>query len=43
MNITLKEYGESFYNPYIPKIIAELEAKGMITEDSTTTKKGVKN
>ena len=42
LNITLEEYGESFYNPFIPKIIEELESKGLITEDSTTTKKGVK-
>jgi arginyl-tRNA synthetase len=42
LEITVKEFGESFYNPFIPKVIEELEAKGLIKEDSTTTKKGVK-
>lgn len=42
LNITLEEFGESFYNPFIPKVIEEFEAKGLIKEDSTTTKKGVK-
>lgn len=42
LDITVKEFGESFYNPFIPKVIEELEAKGLIKEDSTTTKKGVK-
>jgi len=42
LDISVKEFGESFYNPFIPKVIEELEAKGLIKEDSTTTKKGVK-
>lgn len=42
LNISLEEFGESYYNPFIPKVIEELEAKGLIKEDSTTTKKGIK-
>ncbi len=42
LNITIEEYGESYYNKFIPPIIEELTAKGLIQEDSTTTKKGVK-
>lgn len=42
LNITIEEFGESFYNPFIPPMVEELTAKGLIQEDSTTTKKGVK-
>jgi arginyl-tRNA synthetase len=42
LGITLEEYGESYYNKLIPGIVKELEDKGMIVEDSTVTKKGVK-
>ena len=42
LNIKLDEYGESYYNKFIPDVIKELENKGMIVEDSTVTKKGVK-
>ena len=42
LNITVEEFGESFYNKMIPGVIKELEEKGMIVEDDTVTKKGVK-
>jgi arginyl-tRNA synthetase len=42
LDITVEEFGESFYNPFIPPMIEELTAKGLIQEDSTKTKKGVK-
>lgn len=31
LDIQTNERGESYYNPYLPEIIAELEAKGLIT------------
>lgn len=31
LDIKLIERGESFYNPYLPKVIENLEAKGLIT------------
>lgn len=31
LDVTLTERGESFYNPYLPKVIEDLEAKGLIT------------
>lgn len=33
LNVTLKEVGESFYNPIIPTVIAELESKGLIENE----------
>ena len=42
LNITLDEFGESFYNKMIPDVIKELEDKGLIVEDSTVVKKGKK-
>jgi len=33
LGITLEERGESFYNAYIPKVLAELEEKGVARED----------
>ena len=42
LNITLEEFGESFYNKFIPDVVKELEAKGLIVEDSTVVKKGKK-
>ena len=42
LDISVEEYGESFYNPFIPEMLKELEAKAMIKEDDTKTKKGKK-
>lgn len=42
LNITLEEFGESYYNPLIPSMIEELNNLGLIKEDSTVTKKGAK-
>ena len=42
LNITLEEFGESYYNPFIPGMIEDLNNLGMIKEDSTVTKKGAK-
>ena len=42
LNITIEEFGESFYNPFIPKMVEELTAKNLIQEDDTKTKKGQK-
>jgi arginyl-tRNA synthetase len=42
LHINVDEYGESFYNKMIPPMVEELTAKGLIQEDSTTTKKGKK-
>ncbi len=42
LNITLEEFGESHYNPYIPAMIEDLNKLGMIKEDATVTKKGAK-
>lgn len=33
LDVTLKERGESYYNPMLPKILEELEKKGLITID----------
>eukprot|EP01116_Phalansterium_solitarium_P020483 TRINITY_DN6063_c0_g1_i1.p1 TRINITY_DN6063_c0_g1~~TRINITY_DN6063_c0_g1_i1.p1 ORF type:complete len:657 (-),score=282.79 TRINITY_DN6063_c0_g1_i1:106-2019(-) len=33
LDVTLETRGESFYNPYIPNVIAELDQKGMIKID----------
>jgi arginyl-tRNA synthetase len=32
MNVELEEKGESFYNPYIPQVLEELNSKGLIKE-----------
>ncbi|TVU17414.1 hypothetical protein EJB05_33450, partial [Eragrostis curvula] len=32
LNVELEEKGESFYNPYIPKVLEELNSKGLIKE-----------
>jgi arginyl-tRNA synthetase len=32
LNVELEEKGESFYNPYIPQVLAELSSKGLIQE-----------
>ncbi|CAL4902786.1 unnamed protein product [Urochloa decumbens] len=32
LNVELEEKGESFYNPYIPQVLAELNSKGLIQE-----------
>ncbi|KAF8725974.1 hypothetical protein HU200_020551 [Digitaria exilis] len=32
LNVVLEEKGESFYNPYIPQVLAELNSKGLIQE-----------
>ncbi|CAL0335287.1 unnamed protein product [Lupinus luteus] len=32
LGIKLEEKGESFYNPYIPKVLEELDSKGLIEE-----------
>ncbi|KAH9301197.1 hypothetical protein KI387_012780, partial [Taxus chinensis] len=32
LNVHLEEKGESFYNPYIPKVLKELDEKGLIEE-----------
>lgn len=32
LNVQLEEKGESFYNPYIPRVLEELTSKGLITE-----------
>jgi arginyl-tRNA synthetase len=32
--VKIREVGESFYNPLIPKVISELSEKGLIKEDS---------
>ncbi|XP_037404718.1 arginine--tRNA ligase, cytoplasmic-like [Triticum dicoccoides] len=32
LNVELEEKGESFYNPYIPRVLEELTGKGLITE-----------
>ncbi|MCO5591152.1 hypothetical protein L7F22_045133 [Adiantum nelumboides] len=32
LKVVLEERGESFYNPYIPSVIKELESKGLVTE-----------
>lgn len=42
LDIKLQEFGESFYNPFIPDMLKELDALGLIVEDDTKTKKGVK-
>lgn len=42
LDIKLDEFGESYYNPFIPAMIQELTEKNLIKEDDTTTKKGVK-
>lgn len=42
LNITLEEFGESYYNPFIPPMVEELNNLGLIKEDSTVTKKGAK-
>lgn len=42
LNITVEEFGESFYNKMIPGVVKELEEKGLVVEDDTVTKKGVK-
>lgn len=31
LDVKLNERGESFYNPYLPTIVADLEAKGLVT------------
>ena len=31
LDIKIKERGESFYNPYLPEIVGDLEKKGLIT------------
>lgn len=33
LDITIEEFGESFYNPVIPPMLKELEAKALIKED----------
>lgn len=30
LDIKIEERGESFYNPYLPKVIADLESKGLV-------------
>ncbi|KAI5081090.1 hypothetical protein GOP47_0004273 [Adiantum capillus-veneris] len=32
LRVVLEEKGESFYNPYIPSVIKELESKGLVSE-----------
>lgn len=32
LNVRLEEKGESFYNPYIPGVLKELEEKGLVVE-----------
>ncbi|KAI5005657.1 hypothetical protein ZWY2020_032900 [Hordeum vulgare] len=32
LNVKLEEKGESFYSPYIPRVLEELTSKGLITE-----------
>ncbi|XP_044347859.1 arginine--tRNA ligase, cytoplasmic isoform X3 [Triticum aestivum] len=32
LNVELEEKGESYYNPYIPRVLEELTSKGLITE-----------
>eukprot|EP00250_Pteridium_aquilinum_P012236 c20590_g1_i2 orf=786-2864(-) len=32
LKVKLEEKGESFYNPYIPSVIKELESKGLVVE-----------
>uniref|UniRef100_A0A0D9WD57 arginine--tRNA ligase n=1 Tax=Leersia perrieri TaxID=77586 RepID=A0A0D9WD57_9ORYZ len=32
LNVKLEEKGESFYNPYIPQVLEELDSKGLIKE-----------
>ncbi|MCO5613462.1 hypothetical protein L7F22_067739 [Adiantum nelumboides] len=32
LKVVLEERGESFYNPYIPSVIKELESKGLVSE-----------
>ncbi len=34
LDVTLEEYGESYYNPMIPPVIEILRSKGLIEEDS---------
>jgi arginyl-tRNA synthetase len=33
LDVTLDEYGESFYNPMIPSVIDNLRSKGLVEED----------
>eukprot|EP01039_Chlorochromonas_danica_P008657 gene8657-9538_t len=33
LDVDIKEVGESFYNPYIPHVIDELEKQGLVFED----------
>jgi len=33
LDITLKEQGESFYNPFLAPMVAELKEKGIVVED----------
>ena len=42
LDITLEEFGESFYNPYIPAMLEDFYALDLIKEDDTVTKKGFK-
>lgn len=42
LDIKLEEFGESFYNPFIPDMLKELDSLGLIVEDDTKTKKGYK-
>lgn len=34
LDIKLTERGESFYNPMLPDVVADLEAKGLVVEDA---------
>ncbi|RMF26108.1 MAG: arginine--tRNA ligase, partial [Cyanobacteria bacterium J083] len=34
LDVKAEERGESFYNPFLPQIVAKLEEKGLITEDN---------
>ncbi len=31
LHVKLTERGESFYNPYLPEVVADMEAKGLVT------------
>ena len=42
LGITVEEFGESYYNPFIPSMLEELNNLNLIKEDSTVTKKGAK-
>lgn len=41
LDVHLRDLGESFYQPFIPEVIAELTAKGFITDDTTIPDKSI--